>query len=135
MPGAAIPQVFEGTPLHSDDFIYTYNVTAGQTVAVGNVVQLASAYTVQAGSANTQFFFGVALTAGTLGPIAIVHRGIVDVVVDGNTTAGQFLVPSTTAGQVHPVTFLSAFSNGSPIRAIALSAGTAQGQVIQALVW
>ena len=131
--GSAIPGFYEGTPLRSDNFMYTFKVASGSTVSVGQAVALTSGYTVVAASGTGSFLFGVALTSGQLQQaINVIMRGISDAVVDGAVTAGDLVAPSaTTAGQVTASTAVNTFSSGTVPRAIALSSATAAGQTIQ----
>jgi translation elongation factor EF-Tu-like GTPase len=132
VPGSTIPGFYEGTPLRSDNFMYTF--TAAGTISVGQVVALTTTgYQVTAASGTGTFLFGVALTAGQLGQaINVILRGITDAVADGAITTGQFVAPSgSTAGRVVATNFVSSFSAGQLPRAIALSSATAAGQTIQ----
>jgi len=144
--GSSIPPLYEGTPLRADSWILTF--TPVGSISVGNVVTLTSGTSqgVQATTANTQFLLGVALNTGGLAggaqnlygsqgptPIAVICRGMVDVVADGAVNAGDFLVPSTTTGQVHDIG-TNSVSNTGLVRCIALTGGSGAGAIVQALI-
>lgn len=146
--GSSIPPLYEGTPLRADSWILTFQPVG--SISIGNVVTLTSGTNqgVAAGTANSQFLLGVALNTGGLAggaqatfgaqgptPIAVICRGMVDVIVDGATNAGDYLVPSATAGQVHDVGGGSTSISGLGIvRCVALTGAATAGSTIQALI-
>lgn len=128
--GSSIPGLLEGTPVHNDGFLFGFGIVSGQSVSVGNVVKIGGAFQIEAVSAATDFPLGVAYTSGQLSvDVGVAMRGILDVIVDNTTTAGDYLVASTTSGEMHDNS-TTAPSYGA--RAIALSSGSASG-VVQAL--
>lgn len=145
-----IPPLYEGTPFRADGHIITFQPVG--TISVGNAVTTASGtnFGVRATGSSLDFLLGVALTTGGLAggaqasfgaqgptPIAVILRGVVDVIVDGNVVVGDFLVPSgTTAGYVHS-TGTSVYSVSAAVtRAVALTGTTGgSGSTIQAYLF
>jgi hypothetical protein len=130
---STIPSYFEGTPLHSDNFIV--NLKAGGTISIGNAVKLSAAWTVTATSAATDQLLGIAMTSASSGePVAVLTRGVVDATASAAISAGAF-VGAAAGGLVASITPLSAYSSGLVINAMALEAATGSGDVIQILLW
>jgi len=150
---SAIPPLYEGTPLRSDNYILTF--TPVGSVSVGNIVTMASTtggsgWSVAATASNSSFFLGVALTTGGLTsgafsssagqaglfPITVITRGVVDVIADGTVNIGDYLVPSAaTTGYVHSTSTVPFSVSAAVTRAVALSPSTTNGTRIQAFLF
>ena len=124
----------EGTsPLVSDRYIITLAVASGVTVAMGQVVEINTDWTVDVPSAaNSLKVVGIALTGGTAGQfISIVCRGICRAISGGAISAGDQITNGASNGQV----ITDNTSKNTSVMGIALSTVSASGQTVYVLLW